>query len=65
MAFAQFRCRVIAQNRPPVVTDFPSRLRIVFWSSSQANMLGRYNFQLPDIVRTGSFRPLRTPGSPW
>jgi hypothetical protein len=36
MAFAQFRCRVVAQNRPPVVTDFQARLRIVFRSSSQA-----------------------------
>ncbi|MFG6200027.1 Tn3 family transposase [Nonomuraea sp. JJY05] len=25
------------------------------------NMLGRYNFSLPDIVRAGNFRPLRTP----
>jgi hypothetical protein len=36
MAFAQFRCRAVVQNRPPVVTDFQSRLRIVFRSSSQA-----------------------------
>jgi putative transposase len=37
MAFSQFRCRAVAQNRPPVVTDFQSRLRIVFRSSSQAD----------------------------
>jgi hypothetical protein len=40
MAFAQFRCRAVAQNRPPVVTDFQSRLRIVFRSSSQASTNG-------------------------
>lgn len=26
------------------------------------NFLGRYNFSLPEAVRDGNFRPLRTPG---
>lgn len=26
------------------------------------NFLGRYNFSLPEAVREGDFRPLRTPG---
>ena len=29
------------------------------------NMLGRYNFLLPDIVRGGQLRPLRTPPPTW
>ncbi len=27
------------------------------------NMLGRYNFSLPEIVQSGGLRPLRTPPS--
>lgn len=51
-----------AEGKRPSATDI-SRLSPLGFA--HYNMLGRYNFQLPDIVRTGKFRPLRTPGSPW
>jgi TnpA family transposase len=51
-----------AEGKRPSAADIARLSPLGF---NHYNMLGRYNFQLPDIVRTGNFRPLRTPGSPW
>ncbi|MBV9729408.1 MAG: Tn3 family transposase [Pseudonocardiales bacterium] len=51
-----------AEGKRPAAADIARLSPLGF---AHYNMLGRYNFQLPDIVRTGNFRPLRTPGSPW
>lgn len=51
-----------AEGKRPSATDIARLSPLGF---DHYNMLGRYNFQLPDIVRTGNYRPLRSPGSPW
>lgn len=51
-----------AEGKRPAAADIARLSPLGF---DHFNMLGRYNFQLPDIVRGGNFRPLRDPGSPW
>jgi len=46
-----------------VRNDDISHLSPLIWR--HLNLLGRYDFSLPDTVRSGGLRPLRNPTSAW
>jgi TnpA family transposase len=51
-----------AEGKHPAAADIARLSPLGF---DHFNMLGRYNFLLPDIVRSGQLRPLRTPPAAW